>query len=331
MFSSVIAYNQPSLVVLKMVVNNFYKTIKPATYIYNFLGILPISYTNDKIVLFKYTVIVNALLLIFVIWQAVGISLAVLERNIVEAVTFMSLAIMSQMQYIVSILQNVVSKKKWLDLANAILETDTLFSEIRIQLSDGKLKKDMYSYFIAIIVLLCVFISLDAYLAAFDSYFYYVYSYAWIIFNSILSCCVCLHILRVREGFKAVNSVLKERINGGEDRSFELPLKHLLSSLCKIHHTLTKIINKLNGCFGMVLLATITASLLANIAELYTIYKDFGKQNIEMVAGNLVFCFAYIANNLYLCHVCEITVQEVHGIYNLLTSTKLIDNVEFSG
>lgn len=312
-----------------MAKNNFYKAIKPSLNICKMLGILPFSYENDKIVLLKRTSTYNLLLLILFMSLGLKIIMAVFQQNIVEAITDMTLIAGSQLQFIVTLLKGVLGKETWLDFANAILRTDELFDEMGIQLPDGKLKIKTYSGLMSIIGFVGFGLSVQVYLNTLGSYMEYIYWYSCVLFTSVLSSHTGLYIVRIRDCFKAVNSVLKERVYAENGGGFQMHLKDSLCSACIAHHSLTKIMRKFNGCFGILLLTIFTTSFLMTITILLESYKAIKRQDIITLVSNMVFFVAHVMTNVYLCHLCETTVDEVTD--NTFSLFKISFNDQFSG
>lgn len=301
-----------------MVENNFYKAVKPTINICKFLGILPFSYENNGIVVFRYNLPYNILLLMITIWLGVEMSMLVLKQNIVAAITDLTLITVNQIQFIVTLIKAIVSKQTWLDFALAMLQTDKLLQEMKIQLPDRKLKIKMYTGFTAIVLFVGFGLSVQTNLNDFESYIEFIYWYTCVIFNSILSCCTGLYIMRIRDCFKGVNSVLKERADAR--RVFEVGLKDLLCSTCITHHSLTKLMRKFNECFGIILLATITTSFLMIITILLENYRAVKTHDIVSITGTMIVFLAYLTNNIFLCHLCEATVDEVYRTFSIATS-----------
>lgn len=292
--------------------NNFFGAVRPATHLCKLLGILPLSYMNRKVVLFKYSFIYNVTLLILSLWMVFEMSMVVFRENIVEAITDITLVAVNELQLIAIFTKAIVQKESWLGLAYAVLRADKLFDEIGVQLPDKKLNRAMYICFAIRFILVAVSLCLGAYANMFSTYTEYIYCYTLIIFDGVLNCCTALLARRVRDGFEGLNCLIKKRVDVDKGTTvFRTPLGNFLSSACVIHHSLTKVIKSFNDCFGIILLANITASFLMIVVNFYESYNNLKRQENLMAVSSLFFCCIYISNTFFLCHLCETTVEEV--------------------
>lgn len=291
--------------------NNFFKATKPAINLSKVFGILPFSYINDKIVVFKYTFVYNVGVIILSIWFTFKVGTSIFKENIVEAITDITLLSVNELQLIVTFSKAVVNKDDWLDLAYAMIKIDKLFTAMDMQLPDRKLTRTMYLYLISMVVIIGSGFTIEMYTHAYRSRYEIIYMFSLVVFQSVLNCCVGMHLFRVRDGFMAVNAVLKERIDAEKSRNFRMPLRLLLSSACKIHHNLTKIIWKFNGCFGIILLTIVTASFLVTINALNECYKAIKEGNTLLFISAFIYCFMYARTVIFFCYLSDATVEEV--------------------
>lgn len=314
-----------SCIVFKMVENNFYKTVKTVTIICRYLGILPFSYIDDKVVLSKYVFLYNLILLILTTWLSFKIGMMFYKENVVEEIVDMTFFAVNQFQFVVTLIKSMISKENWLNLVNTMSKTDKLFEEIGVQLPDQELKRKMYISFIGVFVFISFGFIMDTQLNAFATYTEYLYFYIWLSFNCSLGYCTALYIIRIHDGFKAVNTVLKERIiNVERDKHFKSSLKVLVSSTCIVHHSLTKLLRTFNECFGITLLVAITASFLMIVNSLYDVYNEIKRQNILLAIETFMLSSISILCNFFLSHLCEIAVDEVLTQYAFIVCQFLL-------
>lgn len=292
-----------------MVNNNFFETTKQATNMFKFFGILPFSYINDTVVHFKYVIVYNIVLTLLSIWLSFKVIVLVFKQNnLVEAITDSTLTAVNELQMVITFLKAILYKSDWTDIAYAISETDKLFTEMGIQLPDKNMRRKMYEYLISSIVIIGFTVVINLCLNSLATSTECLYSYILISFNTILSCCIALYVTRLYHSFETLNSALKMKID--VERSVRTLRDHLRLA-CLIHHSLTKAIRKFNGYFGIILLATITASFLMTITAFNELYKAITVQNQAVAVVSSIFCFIYILNAFWLCHLCQTTIDEV--------------------
>lgn len=305
-----------------MVQNNFYSVVKPLMILCKLFGMLPYSYLDNKVVLFKYSAVYNTALLILSTWLAFEMSRFVLQENVIEAITSVIIVTINELQLLVAFAKIILNKQSWMSLAQAFQKTDSLFSEAGLKLPDEQLRRRMFTSFAYRYISMFLGFAINVYLKKIEAYIEYVYYFTLISFSSAFLCCIGVQVTRVRDGFQMLNKLLKERVDSDGDSVFKLPLRNLLSSTCIIHHSLTKIIKKINECYGIILLVTMTASFLMMVIDAHNVYLTLQTQDMIATVTDLIACCIFASNVLYLCHLCEETIEEVN--YSQISVTLFI-------
>lgn len=300
-----------------MVENNFFKAIKHAITLCQFLGLLPISKIGtNKVTLFRYYWVYNTILLSLSIWLVLEISVLVMQQNIVEVITDITLIVVNELQLTVTFAKAILGTKSWLNLVYAVLKTDKLFADLNVQLPDKKLNIKMHTYFATRFIFIVFALMFELYFnPPIASYAGLIYSFLLPIFNSVLNCSAALYVIRIHDGFETLNGLIKERVDANADFNFTVPLKDFLPTASRIHHSLTEIIRKFNESYGIILLATVTASFLDIVLCLHESYNALKFNDTHAVINCGAFCCFYIFNMFILCHLCEVTIEKVKSFF----------------
>lgn len=299
-----------------MVENNFFKAIKPAVVLCKVLGILPISHIdhNKKVVLLRFYLVYTMALTVLNIWIVFKMSAMVFQEDIVQVITDITVFIANELQLFVTFTNATIRKETWLNLGYAILKTDKLFTDLGIQLPDKKAKRMMYRYFTIRVVIIFSALKLGLYTGIIVNITECIYVCVVLVFNAVLNCCAALSVSRIKDGFEILNRLIQERVDAESDSKFAIPLKDFLPSACIIHQNLTKIMKTFNDCYGIILLATITATFLDVALCLYQIYMQLKIHNLAKVCNYGGFFALHVINMFTLCHLCEVTIEKVINV-----------------